>query len=224
MLLCPDARDSEFRAAVELLDLGHGQHVLDVPAGGGYLNRYLPASVESTSIDFAATFSQNKEITKCTETNFGVTDNTFDRVICMAALHHVEDRIGFFCEIKRVLKPTGVLLLADVLASSQQAIFLNGFVNKYSSLGHHGDFLQQRRETTELQNLGFSTKTSMRQYNWLFANELVAHEYLRLLFHLDLDPSPVELTQQLTEIGFTVEKDRAMLPWSLTFIEATFTS
>jgi SAM-dependent methyltransferase len=37
-------------------------------------------------------------------------DATFDRVVCVNALHHFSDRVGFFAEAKRVLRPGGGLL------------------------------------------------------------------------------------------------------------------
>ena len=37
-------------------------------------------------------------------------DATFDRVVCVNALHHFADRAGFFAEARRILKPGGALM------------------------------------------------------------------------------------------------------------------
>src|SRR5258706_4862504 len=37
-------------------------------------------------------------------------DGTFDRVVCINALHHFTDRVSFFAEARRILKPGGALM------------------------------------------------------------------------------------------------------------------
>jgi ubiquinone/menaquinone biosynthesis C-methylase UbiE len=37
-------------------------------------------------------------------------DGTFDRVVCINALHHFTDRVTFFAEARRILKPGGALM------------------------------------------------------------------------------------------------------------------
>jgi len=37
-------------------------------------------------------------------------DESFDRIVCVNALHHFSDRAGFFAEARRVLRPDGGLL------------------------------------------------------------------------------------------------------------------
>jgi ubiquinone/menaquinone biosynthesis C-methylase UbiE len=37
-------------------------------------------------------------------------DATFDRVFCVNALHHFADRVRFFAEARRILKPGGALM------------------------------------------------------------------------------------------------------------------
>jgi SAM-dependent methyltransferase len=220
MLLCPEAREAEFLAVVESLKLAQGQKVLDLPAGGGYLRNYLPEHIDYTGLDFAASFSPDIDIEKCAETQLNLPSGLFDHVVCIAALHHIENRAGFFRETKRVLKPKGRFLIADVLTGSPQDRFLNGFVNQWNSLGHNGVFLTPHTETRLLETLGFACSLYTKSFLWKFPSEIAAHEFIRLLFHLDLAPSAAELNDQLNILGITRDHQCLTLPWSLTFIEA----
>ena len=42
------------------------------------------------------------------------TSATFDRLFCVNALHHFDDRDGFMCEARRVLRPGGALLIVGL--------------------------------------------------------------------------------------------------------------
>jgi hypothetical protein len=52
----PAARDAEFAAMCRYLAATGGETLVDAPAGGAYLRRYLPADVEYIAVDEAEQF------------------------------------------------------------------------------------------------------------------------------------------------------------------------
>ncbi len=220
----PNAREAEFKTAVRLLQLYPGFSLLDVPAGGGYLEHYLPSHCGYTALDFSAGFGHGNKVGKCSEGELGSTSNRFDRVVCLASLHHIEDRQAFFAEIKRVLKPGGQALVGDILAGSREANFLNDFCNRWNSLGHAGDFITPTREEQELKELGFDVSISQHRYDWEFSSIREAADYVRLLFNLDKTPSEEVLLSELKDMGLGERNQSIGLPWSLTFLRARLPS
>jgi len=222
MDLWPNARDKEFNTALTFLDLNSGDTVLDVPAGGGYLKAYLPDNVRYSGYDFSTGFGHDAgEIAKCSETDIPIADNSVDHIICLAALHHVENRTGFYAEAKRVLKANGTLLIGDIITGSTQDHFLNGFVDHWNKLGHQGDFILPRREAAELASVGMSSRYSEREYEWCFQSRVDAQDYFRLLFTMNKTPPTELLDQQLDKLGARQEDTQFTVQWHLGFIVAT---
>ena len=220
MELCPKARDEEFNAAFSLLQLNSGDRLLDVPAGGAYLKQFLGDDIDYHGFDFSNGFVSNLEIKECSETQIPIEANSIDKVICLAAMHHVQDKKGFVSELYRCLVSGGLLLIADVIANSKEAIFLNGFVDHWNSLGHDGDFINFERDSALLKELGFKTQSMTKHYLWNFESEDKCYEYLRLLFSLDKQPSAPELTKAVGQLGVSEANSGFHLNWSLGFIVA----
>ena len=59
----------------------------------------------------------------------------------LAGLHRVADCPAVFAAVRGMLKPGGRACFADVTAGSPVDAFLNGFVNRHISMGHHGEFI-----------------------------------------------------------------------------------
>lgn len=220
MRICPNARDQEFLAAIDLLELMPNQHVLDVPAGGGYLQAYLPEYTHYHAIDFAGSFGHNRVIQCCDENSLDLPDNSMDRILCLAALHHIQDRQGFFAELKRVLKPNGLIVIGDVIQGSKQAEFLNGFVDRWNPLGHKGKFLTPDIELNQLESLGFKSNFLSKKYNWKFTDLAAATNYCSKLFYLKESLTNEALLNALHELGMDAQQKSPTIPWSLGFIQA----
>ena len=62
-------------------------------------------------------------------------DDSFDVVTCRFAAHHFTDVKNFLSETKRVLKPKGKLILADIIAPSSKQ--MGNFVNEINKLRDH---------------------------------------------------------------------------------------
>lgn len=216
----PKARDEEFNAALALLELSDTDLVLDVPAGGAYLQRYLKLPNNYLAFDFSGGFASDTSIGKCKETRIPIANNAVDKTICLAAMHHVENKPEFVNELHRCLCHDGTLVIGDVIAGSKPANFLNEFVDAWNSLGHEGDFIQPDRDIALLEDAGFKTKFQTKCYHWNFADEAECHHYLRLLFALDKKPSNEVLNKAIEVLGKSESSHGYHLSWSLGFLIA----
>ena len=99
-----------------------GDNILDVGCGNGRFYDVLKSkNIKYSGIDNSEELIKIAK-DKFSEANFEVadilkipfTDNSFDKVYCIAVLHHIpsnELRIEALKELKRVLKPGGLLIL-----------------------------------------------------------------------------------------------------------------
>jgi ubiquinone/menaquinone biosynthesis C-methylase UbiE len=115
--------------------LGRVESVLDVGCGDGTLVRCLAERiVEAIGIDIAgSTFSERRvskvskdsssHLAKCMEGNAhamkSLADNRFDAVVTVITLHELSDPVVALREAKRVLKPGGMILIADFAKGHQ---------------------------------------------------------------------------------------------------------
>jgi len=222
MELFPHARDEEFQAALGLLSLKANDHLLDVPSGGAYLKSYLPDGIIYQALDFSKGFNANDGIGECTETQIPIQDNSLDHIVSLAAMHHVDNKYGFLEELSRCLTPGGTLLIGDIVKGSKEALFLNGFVDRFNELGHDGDFIDFDRDCAMLNEIGFGTQYVTKHYHWNFQSESDCYDYLRLLFALNKQPTTSELNTAVTALGTKKTNSGFHLSWSLGFIVATW--
>ena len=220
MELFPKARAEEFLGTLSLLRLEQGDCLLDVPAGGGYLKSYLGDDIDYLGLDFSAGFVDNKNIIACSEANIPIDTNSVNKAVSLAAMHHVQDKTGFIKELSRCLVPNGVLVIGDVLSESKEASFLNGFVNRFNSLGHNGNFIDVDRDIILLNECGFSASHIVKNYRWHFQSETLCLDYLRLLFALDKQPTLSELANAINKLGVRQTSSGFHLNWSLSFLVA----
>lgn len=129
----PGTLDAACDALAELMarraDIGEGSRVLDVGCGFGdqdsyWVEHFRPAKLVGTDLmDFKVDLARRRaaerlgreapEFTTCSATALPFSDNDFDAVLSLEASFHFITRADFFAEARRVLRPGGVLVLAE---------------------------------------------------------------------------------------------------------------
>lgn len=99
--------------------------ILDTACGLGestrYLQRRFPGwqvvgiNVSQKQIEHAAGLAQGSQFAVMDAANLGFRDGSFDHVLCAEAAFHFSTREAFLKESYRILKPTGTLMLSDIL-------------------------------------------------------------------------------------------------------------
>jgi cyclopropane fatty-acyl-phospholipid synthase-like methyltransferase len=101
---CPDAREAERQAVLDLLDCQPGQTILDAPAGGGYvaegLNERMAGNVTilcaEPSARFAAGINDRFVTEICPLEKTGLENESVDGVVSLSGLHHVSDKCSIY--------------------------------------------------------------------------------------------------------------------------------
>lgn len=148
-------------------------------------------------------------------------DASADRILILAVLHHFneEQRRSIYAECLRVLKPGGKMVVADVVASSPQAEWLNGFVDQYSSTGHKGVFFSEE-DATPMREAGFEdVHISTSNHEWSFESKEQRAAFLKGLFDL----KKVDDIEMIIDdsIATTFGSSSISIPWSLMFFVAS---
>ena len=138
----PDVRVNEFQSVIREAGIAPGMTVVDVPSGGAYLSRYLH-DTDIIGLETSQTFAQlasqkTRNVLLFDNNRFPLKDASVDRVLSIAGLHHVEDKCALFAEMRRILKPGGRIVVADVADDSVVRRFLDDFVGRYCETGHSG--------------------------------------------------------------------------------------
>lgn len=218
----PHALATEFQTAVRMCDVSSGQVLLNIPAGGVPLAPFLPSGVEYLQFETNASFADSTGLPHCKLTAIPLADGSINTIVSVAALHHANDneRAEFYAEARRLLKPGGSLVIADVERGSPQDAWLNEFVHTHNSSGHRGQFWSQE-DAQLLSSCGFSVEVSKQSYSWNFASEKDAVDFSRHLFGLDLATEAqihAGLHHYLTPL---LHSDEFRIPWSLLYFTST---
>jgi SAM-dependent methyltransferase len=111
-----------FGAMVDSLPVGPGALVLDLGSGSCWVSRWLQKLLYRTvSLDLARDMLRtgSKRLAPGSWLCAGdmaaipLRDNTLDAAVCYAALHHVPDWRTALKEVRRVLRPGGVLIMQE---------------------------------------------------------------------------------------------------------------
>ena len=128
--------------------------ILDLPAGAGQLSRaLLGAGYEVVPADlFPGSYREDSR--SCVQADMNgrlpFADNSFDGAISQEGIEHIEAPLSFLCELARVLRPGGVLLVTtpNVLHMSARLSYVltghrtsrRGYINELTTLlGRDGD-------------------------------------------------------------------------------------
>jgi SAM-dependent methyltransferase len=144
MARAPRARDAEFAQLFIHCPLAAHERLIDVPSGGGYLGQFLQRSRPDTPIDvvnleFSPGFGPTPQIVDPYGT-WPLDRWCSDRVVCLAATHHIQLLEKLLDNVRQVLRHGGLLHVADVRPDSGIATFLDTFVDRHTSTGHRGNY------------------------------------------------------------------------------------
>jgi len=227
MMGWPNARTAEFEALLAGLAIRPGTRMIDIPAGGGYLSRYLPQGTDLTHLETSELFLElghsgsQYPLKLCELDELPIADGSIDIAVSLAGLHHTEDKTPLFEEIYRGLVRDGIFVIADAGAGSATANFLDGWIGIHNSMGHRGWYLDQETDAT-MRDIGFlDVSHETRHYHWVFANPKEAAKYCKLMFGID-QASVEEIETALEQyLGFEqLDGEKTGLCWQLDFITA----
>jgi SAM-dependent methyltransferase len=222
MRMCPDARQAEFALVLEPLSLRAGDTLCDVPAGAGYLWRHVRQTgvryigVEPSDL-FASLFPSDPGTAslRCPMNALDIADHSLDHLVSLAGLHHEPDLPTVFREMRRVLRPGGLAVIADVEAGSSTDRFLNGFVADHNPMGHEGVFLNGATSDT-LEDAGLEVvDDAIHSVSWVFTDRHEMGGFLRSLFGVT-NASPADTARAAEDIlGLDDTGEAIRLAWPL---------
>jgi len=218
----PRARDSEFENLFNACTPAPLSTVLDLPSGGGYLNRHLPAGCLIESAEPSDQFSNTIHLTREVDLeNLQLKSDYFDVLICLAASHHIENKQGLFHSAFQALNRGGHFLLGDVLSGSPIAEYLDGFTSQYNGTGHDGDYLTIELCEKLASEAGF-TIVDVKEYPcpWSFNDTEELAEFSCLLFGMKNVCKQRLLDTLNDKIGISKTADGVQLDWRLLYLTA----
>ena len=217
----PRARDAEFGCVLDPLRDAPDGLVCDLPSGGGYLADYLRPGLRYVGVDpaeeFAAACAGEKALQtlNCPIDRVALPDGALDYIVSLAGLHHEPSLPAVFAEMRRLVRPGGRVVIADVAVGTGPARFLNGFVARNNPRGHDGHFLDAGTGAlVEAAGLVVADD-ALIEVPWAFASSAEAGAFSGELFGL-AGPSAVEVAAALaSDVGFVQAACGVHLRWTL---------
>lgn len=226
MTLYPQARKEEFDNIIAIANINEGGVICDIPSGGGYIKKFIDKKVDIVSIEQSRAFAKlcrdngATNVVRANLNNLPIKTDSVDRILSLAGLHHIEDKISLYGEFHRILESKGLLCIADAWHSGMVSMFLDRFVHEHNSTGHRGTYLNENTQS-ELEKCGFDVDNCEAiKYYWRFFSIDDMLTYFRLLFGIDKatnDQIRGGITQYL---GYSIDNGECRVNWELTFYKA----
>lgn len=214
MRASPRARDLEFRNLFLHSPARHDEIILDVPSLGGYLAAACPGLGTVLSLDFAPPLQSG---VRHVDPTGSWPVPLADRLVCLAASHHIEDLKGFLLNACRHLRQGARIHLADVEAGSPIGRFLDDFVGRYTPTGHRG--IYRDFETIQYPSPLVLQKVEPRLCPWRFNDEPEMVDFCRKLFFLQNVSQDRILDQLVKSIGVERADGFVWLQWRLAYVD-----
>ncbi len=220
MQLFPHSRDQEFKRLFDLLDTSHIENVLDLPSGGGYLSHHLPDHCRLYSADPSQPFRKSDTIKTIDLENLTLPAESFDLVISLAALHHINNKEGFLASVAQSLTAGGYICFADVAANSGISHFLDDFSGLHNGTGHQGAYLQVDKPLPGSATIAdlHLLEHAVKSCSWLFNTKQDMVYFCRLLFGLKTVDDQDIYNALDNYVGFEITNAGVELKWELLYI------
>lgn len=226
MTLYPSARAEEFIHIVRMADMKDGDIVCDIPSGGGYLRHFVDRTTTLCHIETSEVFADlcrangMPHVLLSTLEDIPIETGTVDKIISLAALHHVDEKDRFFSEAFRILRKGGTLTIADVQAGSAVSEFLDGFVNEHNTMGHKGTYISAETQG-EIERWGFTMReSSLIPFHWEFDSHQAMGRFSQLLFGIDKADSAQVVEGIRKHLGYGLDSHACRMNWELLFLNA----
>lgn len=175
LTIAPLARADERDQMLRRLDVQAGETVVDLVAWDGYLTDAIRK--DATVIEVNVARRSSRTIQAMPE-GVSLAAGIADAVAIMTGLHHRPSRPAVFAEARRLLKPGGRIVIAEVLAGSAVARFLDLIP------GHRG--IYPTSLAGELAAAGFMGVTEETvPCEWRFESIEQARDYVQAMFGAD---------------------------------------
>ena len=211
--------ENEFKEINNLINFENEISIVNI-AGGVPINLYFPSEIKINYIplEINEKLSQIYNYQLVKNNNLELSSESIDYVTLITFLHHYTDneRIELYNECKRVLKPGGKLIIADVIKDSKQDRFLNGFVNQYNSSGHNGIFFNQ----LDIEDLNMFNYSEYRKntYYWISNNLEELCDFFRNLFGLDLASDSDIINGINNYLDIEKKDDKYYITWEICYL------
>lgn len=217
-----NARKNEFMNLFKYFDLNKNEIIADIPSGGGYLSNFIDKYKSLFLVDESEEFlkrSQQKfNLINSSINDLPIRDEYLDKVYSLAGSHHLEDKKQFFNEVNRILKKNGKFIYADVEEDSKEDRFLNIFVNKYNSLGHNGQFINDET-ILSLKSVNFQIlEIEYKNVNWIFKNKEEMIYFVKNIFGLNLASDDEILNGIIEYLDLHEFEEHIEMDWALKYI------
>lgn len=212
----PKARQREFEYLFSARPLRAGETILDIPAGGGYLQAFVPAGVAVKGLEISDGFHGEPSVVSA----FGDWNvGKFSRGVCLAASHHMEDKPRFLKKLSEHVESGGLIHLADVVSGSKESVFLDGFIGQFNQTGHQGMYLMDNANEIADQAGLELVRDEIMDVSWRFDSLPETLAFATLLFGVTGCPQDRLMQMMTTLLGMHPKDHLWIVPWHLRYLD-----
>lgn len=215
----PKARELEFKALFYKNAVGDNEKIIDLPSGGAYLKNFTNPCTQIDSWEISQGFVLREGINYVQLGKINTIARKYTRAVCLATLHHIEDKQEFISQLSQTVVKGGIVHVADVADESRIKIFLEEFVHFNNDMGHRGTYISKLKTLPAPSNLEI-IRREMVDVPWHFDNIFDAAIFCKLMFGLRAETSLNSIIKALQDyVGITTQGNKASLNWQLQYID-----
>lgn len=215
-----DCFENEFKTAVQMMDIQENETIVQLGAGGLNIHHYFfQKNITYIPLEFSEDFAKLASVKLCSIHKIPLESQSVDKILILALLHHFtyQERQILYKECKRILKPTGKLIIADVPKHSKEEFWLDNVVDVFNPCGHKGLFFEEN-DKKHMEICGYKVECVKKNYDWTFSSENHMVDVLKELFYLDVDKEKL-LYCCKTILNYSVSEScpKCAFEWSLLY-------